>query len=32
LSSGSSPMVGANVGLLFSNTVNQEQGNTIFKD
>jgi hypothetical protein len=25
-------MVGANVGLLFSNTVNQEQGNTIFKD
>jgi hypothetical protein len=28
----SSPEVGANVGLLFSNTVNQEQGNTIVKD
>jgi hypothetical protein len=25
----SSPEVGANVGLLFSNAVNQEQGNTI---
>jgi hypothetical protein len=25
----SSPEVGANVGLLFSNTVDQEQGNTI---
>jgi hypothetical protein len=25
----SSPEVGANVGLLFSNTINQEQGNTI---
>jgi hypothetical protein len=28
----SSPEVGANVGLLFSNFVNQEQGNTIVKD
>jgi hypothetical protein len=28
----SSPEVGANVGHLFSNTVNQEQGNTIVKD
>jgi hypothetical protein len=27
----SSPEVGANVGLLFSNVVNQEQGNTIVK-
>jgi hypothetical protein len=28
----SSPEVGANVGHLFSNSVNQEQGNTIVKD
>jgi hypothetical protein len=28
----SSPEVGANVGHLFSNVVNQEQGNTIVKD
>jgi hypothetical protein len=28
----SSPEVGANVGHLFSNAVNQEQGNTIVKD
>jgi hypothetical protein len=28
----SSPEVGANVGHLFSNAVNQEQGNTILKD
>jgi hypothetical protein len=28
----SSPEVGANVGYLFSNVVNQEQGNTIVKD
>jgi hypothetical protein len=28
----SSPEVGANVGHLFSNDVNQEQGNTIVKD
>jgi hypothetical protein len=28
----SSPEVGANVGHLFSNAVNQEQGNTIDKD
>jgi hypothetical protein len=28
----SSPKVGANVGHLFSNVVNQEQGNTIVKD
>jgi hypothetical protein len=28
----SSPKVGANVGHLFSNAVNQEQGNTIVKD
>jgi hypothetical protein len=28
----SSPEVGANVGHLFSNTANQEQGNTIVKD
>jgi hypothetical protein len=28
----SSPEVGANVGQLFSNVVNQEQGNTIVKD
>jgi hypothetical protein len=28
----SSPMVGANVGHLFLNAVNQEQGNTIVKD
>jgi hypothetical protein len=28
----SSPEVGANVMLLFSNTVDQEQGNTIVKD
>jgi hypothetical protein len=28
----SSPAVGANVGHLFSNAVNQEQGNTIVKD
>jgi hypothetical protein len=28
----SSPEVGANVVLLFSNTVNQERGNTIVKD
>jgi hypothetical protein len=28
----SSPEVGANVGHLFSNVVNQEQGNTIIKD
>jgi hypothetical protein len=28
----SSPEVGANVGYLFSNTMNQEQGNTIVKD
>jgi hypothetical protein len=28
----SSPEVGANVGHLFSNCVNQEQGNTIVKD
>jgi hypothetical protein len=27
----SSPEVGANVGHLFSNAVNQEQGNTIVK-
>jgi hypothetical protein len=27
-----SPEVGANVGHLFSNVVNQEQGNTIVKD
>jgi hypothetical protein len=27
----SSPEVGANVGHLFLNVVNQEQGNTIFK-
>jgi hypothetical protein len=27
-----SPTVGANVGHLFSNVVDQEQGNTIFKD
>jgi hypothetical protein len=27
----SSPEVGANVGHLFSNVVNQEQGNTIVK-
>jgi hypothetical protein len=27
-----SPEVGANVGHLFSNAVNQEQGNTIVKD
>ena len=27
----SSPEVGANVGHLFTNAVNQEQGNTIFK-
>jgi hypothetical protein len=27
----SSPNVGANVGHLFSNAVNQEQGNTIVK-
>jgi hypothetical protein len=27
----SSPKVGANVGYLFSNVVNQEQGNTIVK-
>jgi hypothetical protein len=26
------PEVGANVGHLFSNVVNQEQGNTIVKD
>jgi hypothetical protein len=29
---GSSPTVGAIVGQLFSNVVNQEQGNTIVKD
>jgi hypothetical protein len=28
----SSPEVGANVGLLFCNAVNQEQGNTIVKN
>jgi hypothetical protein len=28
----SSPEMGANVGHLFSNVVNQEQGNTIVKD
>jgi hypothetical protein len=28
----SSPKVGANVVYLFSNTVDQEQGNTIVKD
>ena len=28
----SSPEVGANVGHLFSNDVNQEKGNTIVKD
>jgi hypothetical protein len=28
----SSPEVGANVGHLFSNVVNKEQGNTIVKD
>ena len=28
----SSPEVGANAGHLFSNVVNQEQGNTIVKD
>jgi hypothetical protein len=28
----SSPEVGANIGHLFSNDVNQEQGNTIVKD
>jgi hypothetical protein len=28
----SSPEVGANVGYLFSNVVNQEQGNIIVKD
>jgi hypothetical protein len=28
----SSPEVGANVGHLFSNVVDQEQGNTIVKD
>jgi hypothetical protein len=28
----SSPEVGSNVGHLFSNAVNQEQGNTIVKD
>jgi hypothetical protein len=28
----SSPEVSANVGHLFSNVVNQEQGNTIVKD
>ena len=28
----SSPEVGANVGHLFSNVVNQEQGHTIVKD
>jgi hypothetical protein len=28
----SSPEMGANVGHLFSNTVDQEQGNTIIKD
>jgi hypothetical protein len=28
----SSPEVGANVGYLFSNSMNQEQGNTIVKD
>jgi hypothetical protein len=28
----SSPEVGANLGHLFSNVVNQEQGNTIVKD
>jgi hypothetical protein len=28
----SSPEVGTNVGHLFSNVVNQEQGNTIVKD
>jgi hypothetical protein len=28
----SSPEVGANVDHLFSNVVNQEQGNMIFKD
>jgi hypothetical protein len=28
----SSPKVGANVGHLFSNTINPEQGNTIVKD
>jgi hypothetical protein len=28
----SSPEVGANDGYLFSNVVNQEQGNTIIKD
>jgi hypothetical protein len=28
----SSPEVGTNVGHLFSNAVNQEQGNTIVKD
>jgi hypothetical protein len=28
----SSPKVGANVGHLFSNIVNQEQGKTIVKD
>jgi hypothetical protein len=28
----SSPGVGAHVGLLFSNAVNQEQGNIIVKD
>jgi hypothetical protein len=28
----SSPEVGANVGHLFSNTVNQEEGKTIVKD
>jgi hypothetical protein len=28
----SSPKVGTNVGHLFSNAVNQEQGNTIVKD
>jgi hypothetical protein len=28
----SSPEVGANVGYLFSNVVNQEQGNTIVRD
>jgi hypothetical protein len=27
-----SPEVGANVGYLFSNVVDQEQGNTIVKD
>jgi hypothetical protein len=27
-----SPEVGANVGHLFSNAMNQEQGNTIVKD